>query len=297
MDMELKWRLKDAQSDDSGDIFNGAPSMQCIASDDPFASWDLSFSRRWRGMVVRTRGMRNGEHMERYLKEAGSLDFSHSLLTELVKSRCWAMLDVYERIARIYEFVQNEIAFGYNESDDIPASKVYRDGYGQCNTKGTLLMALLRKCGVPCRFHAFTIDKKLQKGAISGLAYALAPRSIIHSWVEIWFENKWVNLEGFILDRPYLKSVQDRFSSVEGSFCGYAVATSCLRNPPIKWKGSDTYIQKEGINHDYGVFDAPDNFYDQYGANLSGVKRFLFKHFIRKWMNSNISRIRRREWN
>ena len=234
--------------------------------------------------------------MERYLKETPLLNFSHPSLSELVKNRGWTALPEYERIARIYDFVQSEVVFGYNEADDIPASQVYRDGYGQCNTKGTLLMALLRMCGIPCRFHGFTIDKKLQKGAISGLAYNLAPRNIIHSWVEIWFDDKWINLEGFILDIPYLKSVQTRFSSVEGAFCGFAVATPSLKNPPIEWKGADTYIQKDGINHDYGVFDDPDAFYEKHGANLSGIKRFLFRQVVRKWMNNNVSRIRRGEW-
>jgi len=234
--------------------------------------------------------------MERYLKETRLLDFGHPSLMGLAKSRGWATMPEYERIAHIYDFVQNEIAFGYNEADDIPASQVLSDGYGQCNTKGTLLMALLRGCGVPCRFHAFTIDKALQKGAISGPAYNLAPRNIIHSWVEVWFENKWINLEGFILDRPYLRSVQNRFPTVEGAFCGFAVATPNFRNPPIEWQGADTYIQKDGINRDYGIFDDPGAFYERHGANLSGIKRFLFRHVVRKWMNSNVSRIRRGEW-
>jgi hypothetical protein len=234
--------------------------------------------------------------MERYLKETPLLDFNDPQLVELAESRGWATMPEYDRIAAVYEFVQNEIAFGYNEADDIPASRIYRDGYGQCNTKGSLLMALLRRCGVACRFHAFTIDKQLQKGAISGLAYIIAPRNIIHSWVEVRFQGKWVNLEGFILDRPYLKSVQDRFCSVDGAFCGYAVATHSLKNPPIEWKGSDTYIQKEGITHDYGVFDSPDDFYQKHGANLSGLKRLLFKHVVRKWMNGRVSKIRRGDW-
>lgn len=33
------------------------------------------------------------------------------------------------------------------------------------------------------RFHH---RQALQKGAITGLAYRLAPRSIVHSWVEVW---------------------------------------------------------------------------------------------------------------
>ena len=234
--------------------------------------------------------------MDRYLTATPLLDFNHPSLADLVMNRDWISLPEYERIARIYDFVQNEIDFGYNQADDIPASSVLKDEIGQCNTKGTLLMALLRKCGIPCRFHGFTIDKRLQKGAISGFAYRLAPQSIVHSWVELWFKEKWVNLEGFILDRPYLVSVQRHFATVEGSFCGYAIATSNLKAPPIGWNGSDTYIQKEGINHDFGVFDAPDDFYAKHAANLRGIKRFLFKYIVRNWMNRNITRIRAGQW-
>jgi hypothetical protein len=234
--------------------------------------------------------------VDRYLTATRLLDFNEPKLTGLVTERGWASLPEYDRIARIYDFVQNEIAFGYNEADDIPASQVFSDGFGQCNTKGSLFMALLRRCGIPCRFHAFTIDKRLQKGAVSGLAYHLAPRSIIHSWVELLFEGRWINLEGFILDRRYLASVQEHFSSIEGPFCGYAVATANLQSPPIVWAGSDTYIQKEGINHDYGVFDAPDDFYAKHGANLHGIRRLLFKHVVRTWMNGNVARIRCGKW-
>jgi transglutaminase-like putative cysteine protease len=232
--------------------------------------------------------------MNRYLKRTQLLDFDQESLIHLVEERGWTVFPEVDRIAAVYNFVQNEIAFGYNEADDIPASQVLREGYGQCNTKGTLLMALLRKCSIPCRFHGFTINKRLQKGAITGVAYVLAPRDIIHSWVEVYFQSRWINLEGFILDKPYLQSIQRRFPEVEGAFRGYGIATADFRNPPVDWTGSDTYIQREGINHDFGVFDSPDEFYALHGANLTGVKRFVFKHVVRRWMNANITRIRRR---
>lgn len=113
--------------------------------------------------------------------------------------------------------------------------------------------------GIACRFHGFTIDKALQKGAITGLAYALAPRSIIHSWVEVQVQGRWVNLEGFILDDRYLGSLQRRFAGVK-AFSGYGAATPNLQAPAVAWCGSDTYIQKEGINGDFGVFADPDTF-------------------------------------
>jgi transglutaminase-like putative cysteine protease len=172
---------------------------------------------------------------------------------------------------------------------------VLADGIGQCNTKGTLLMALLRAVGIPCRFHGFTIDKALQQGAITGIAYLLAPQRIIHSWVEVAYDGRWENLEGFILDAPYLTSLQRRFPD-RRQFCGYGAATPDLSAPAVEWRGQDTYIQKDGIADDLGIFDSPDEFYVRHGSNLSGLKRWLYSHVIRHRMNAQVRRIRAEKW-
>ncbi|NUN62333.1 MAG: transglutaminase domain-containing protein [Burkholderiaceae bacterium] len=223
------------------------------------------------------------------------LDFTHPAIEGLVAQRGWRQLAPFERIGAVYDFVRNEIAFGYNEGDELPASRVLADGIGQCNTKSTLLMALLRAVGIPCRFHGFTIDKPLQKGAITGLAYWLAPQRIIHSWVEIGLESRWIALEGFILDAPYLASLQRRFPQAR-RFCGYGAATPDLSAPGVEWQGKDTYIQKEGIADDFGIFDSPDAFYARHGSNLSGLKRWLYERGIRHAMNRNVARIRASKW-
>jgi hypothetical protein len=232
------------------------------------------------------------EDLDGLLDRTTLLDTGHPEIRELVEERGWRAQPEKERIGSIYTFVRDEIKFGYNVSDDLRASQVLLDGIGQCNTKGTLFMALLRASGIPCRFHGFTIDKALQKGAITGLPYLLAPRSIIHSWVEVWFEGRWVELEGFILDKPYLGALQSMFAESQGRFCGYGVATSDLHNPPVDWKGENTYIQRDGINRDFGVFRDPDEFYAKYGSNLSGLKRWLYQRVVRHWMNSNVARVR-----
>lgn len=135
--------------------------------------------------------------MERHLRETRLLDLGHPRIVRLVESQGWNSLEEEAKIRETYDFVRNWISFGYNASDDIPASKVLEDGYGQCNTKGTLFMALLRARGVPCRFHGFTIDKALQKGAMPGYLHGIAPQEIIHSWVEVFHQGKWIDLEGF----------------------------------------------------------------------------------------------------
>ena len=231
----------------------------------------------------------------RLLQPTRLLDFTQPDIEALVARRGWQTLSPYDRIGAVYDFVRDEIAFGYNAGDELPASRVLADGIGQCNTKSTLLMALLRAVGIPCRFHGFTIDKPLQKGAITGLAYWLAPQRIIHRWVEVSLEGRWIALEGFILDAPYLSSLQRRFPQAR-RFCGYGAATPDLSAPGVEWRGEDTYIQKEGIADDFGVFDSPDDFYARYGSNLSGVKRLLYERVIRHAMNRNVARVRASQW-
>lgn len=229
-----------------------------------------------------------------HLKNTPMLDYTHPKIQRLVEERGWRKLEVYEAIGQIYDFVRDEIAFGYNKDDTLSASRVLEDGYGQCNTKGTLLMALLRAVGVPNRIHGFTIYNDLQKGAIPSYLFRLAPERIIHSWVEVKLEDRWINLEGYIIDKSYLRQVQKAFATICEDFSGYGIATSCLSSPQISWKGEDTYIQKEGIADNFGVFDDPDTFYQQHGTNLNGLKKVFFRYLFRHLMNMNVRRIRTR---
>ncbi len=227
-----------------------------------------------------------------FLKETPILDYSNPQIQNLLLQRNWKALDTTERVKSIYNFVRDEIAFGYNETDDIPASKVLGDGYGQCNTKSTLLMALLRATGVPCRIHGFAINKALQKGAITGIWYKLSPDNILHSWVEVSVNNSWYNLEGVILDKQYLVQLQIANKECKATFCGFGVYTDNFQNPTIDWNLNNTYIQDKGINQDFGLFDSPDDFYKVHNQKLNCIKRFLFKYVVRNLMNKNVNRIR-----
>lgn len=233
------------------------------------------------------------EKMQRYLQETKMLDFSHPSIRKLITDNAWNKYDDFTKIKAIYDFVRNEIKFGYNVSDGISASKVLKDGYGQCNTKGTLFMALLRGVGIPCRVHGFTIDKKLQKGAMTGIVYKNAPQNVFHSWVEVFYQDKWYNLEAFILDKDYLCKLQKRFADCSGAFCGYGVAVKDFHNPTVEWNVNDTYIQSEGISQDFGVYDSPDELLKEHGQEMSECKEFMYRHIGRHLMNKNVKRIRR----
>ena len=70
-------------------------------------------------------------NIEKYLLATRMLDYENSSIQKLIEKRGWKSLHQLEQIKSIYNFVRDEILFGYNVDDDIPASKVLKDGYGQ----------------------------------------------------------------------------------------------------------------------------------------------------------------------
>ena len=230
--------------------------------------------------------------MEKYLRETKMLDYSSENIQQLIRERSWNDIEEFERLKSIYTFVRDEILFVYNNDDTVCASKALVDGYGQCNTKGTLFMALLRTCNIPCRVHGFTIDKELQKGAMTGIVYKNAPRNVLHSWVEVYFEDTWYELEAFILDVQYLRKLQIKNSDCTGAFCGYGVAVKDFKHPVIDFDRNNTYIQSEGINQDFGVYDSPDDLLKEHHQEMSELRAFLYRNLGRHLMNRNVNKIR-----
>jgi hypothetical protein len=231
--------------------------------------------------------------MDKYLKETRILNYSDPTILQVVNTRKWYAFDAVAKVKAAYDYVRDEIKFGYNLSDDITASEVLKDGYGQCNTKATLLMAFLRAIGIPNRIHGFTIDKALQKGAITGIWYKLSPKDIVHSWVEVYVNDQWYCLEGVILDKEYLSRLQEKYRDCKTTFCGFGAYTDHLKNPPIEWHLNNTFIQDKGIHQDFGLFDTPDAFYAKHQQQLGSLKKFIFRNIVRHKMNKNLEKIRK----
>lgn len=227
-----------------------------------------------------------------WLEPSAMLDFRGPAIQRLITSGGWLKLDQYGRIGAAYDYVRNQVPFGYNRADTLTASQVLADGYGQCNTKATLLMALLRALSVACRLHGFTIHKQLQRGVVPEPFYTIAPDHLLHSWVEVRHNGRWIDLEGFILDQGFLGRLQESFGGGTDSLCGYGAGTDSLSAPEVGWCGKDTYIQKTGISRDFGVFDTPDAFYARHRQDFPFWKEWLFRYLVRHWMNARVRRIR-----
>ena len=179
------------------------------------------------------------------------------------------------------------------------ASQVLEDGIGQCNTKSTLLGALLRGLGVPCRFHFFRIDKKVQQGIFPRYVYECHIKDgVLHSWVEAFTGGRWAVLEGVILDQGYLDSARKLFPQAK-KFVGWGISCPDLSTVNTDWNGDgDTFIQKDSIMKDIGVFDTPDSYYNRHGDNLAGmnfIKRFAYRHIISKVLTRRAEKFRQGE--
>lgn len=232
--------------------------------------------------------------MQRYFEETNMLNYHAKEIVNLVETRKWKDLKEFDKIKAIYNFVQNEILLGYNKYDYLTATQVLSDGYGQCNTKATLLMTLLRAVGVPCRLHGSKVTKTFQRSLMPKMMARLAPPLIVHTWTEVFYNGEWLSLEGVICDKLYIAGLQKMFPSYQGKFFDYAVAVTDFSNLHIDWKGENTTIQQQALVEDLGVFNTPDAFFMKYKQEYRGLKKFAYENIGRNIMTKKVAKIRQK---
>lgn len=241
-------------------------------------------------------GLRKEQTMNKqtpHLKPSPLLDFNHAEIEQLIVSRGWRSLpNEYELIGAIYSFVRDEIAYGYSSSFSTSASKTLQIKRGNCFTKSTLLMALLRGVGIPCRLHVTTISNIIFRGLVPSYMRTFLMKDTYHAWVEPLYNNAWLPLEGHIIDLPYIKKLHKKYPDYMGSFYGYGMAVLNFKNPDTLWSGSPTYVQNKAIMEDLGVFDTPDSFFEQFPRMNAYTRSFRYQKIIRKQLNKNIRKVR-----
>ncbi|HKM06177.1 MAG TPA: transglutaminase-like domain-containing protein [Sphaerochaeta sp.] len=233
------------------------------------------------------------EQLDSYLEPSQLLDYNHPAIQKLIKSKGWDTIKVEATlIGEIYTFVRDEIAYGYTRSFYLPASQILSKGYGTYITKSTLLMALLRAVGVPCRFHSFTISKVILRGLLPSLMYKLVSQHPYHAWVDVNFNNKWITIDGHTIDKPYLMKLQEKFPDYMGSFYGYGMAVLHFKNTENRWDDERIYAYNQAIEEDLGLFDTPDAFFAKYPKVLSYTHSFRYSVLFRSQLNKNIMAVR-----
>jgi hypothetical protein len=200
------------------------------------------------------------------------------------------------KLARLYDYVRDEIAFCFPVAGDlVRASEVIRSGQGQCNNKTTLFLALCRAADIPARVHFSLISKQIQRGLFSGLAYWLMPDKISHSWIEVEVDDRWRRIDAYINDAAFQAG-----AVAELKRCGWRIGFSVALPPtgqlPTQFDlEAEQFVQMDAVTDDHGTWADPADYYGTplYRNRPGRLKLWLYVHWVES-INAKVGRLRDR---
>ncbi|MHA6325833.1 transglutaminase-like domain-containing protein [Roseivivax sp. CAU 1753] len=221
-------------------------------------------------------------------------DHDHPAIKELADTLTRSETTPRAKLDRIFHYVRDDIRFGFPvDGDFMKASDTIRLGYGQCNTKATLLLALCRAAGIPARIHFSLISKDIQKGFFRGLAYWLMPKEISHSWIEVEIDGRWRRIDTFINDRTLFDAAKAKVRKL-GWSVGYSVALKDGEASAELNLDDEAYQQMAAVTDDHGIWDDPSDYYasESYRNKPDGFRMWVYRHLI-GGINRRVETLRR----
>ncbi|SEW35823.1 Transglutaminase-like superfamily protein [Aliiroseovarius sediminilitoris] len=209
-------------------------------------------------------------------------DYDHPAISELAARLTRSETTPRRKLDRIFHYVRDEIRFGFPMNGDfVKASETIQLGYGQCNTKATLLLALCKAAGIQARIHFSLITKDIQKGFFTGLAYWLMPNEISHSWIEVEIEGQWRRIDTFINDKSLFDAAKAKIKRL-GWSVGYSVALEDGEASADLNLDHAAYQQMAAVTDDHGAWDDPSDYYEseKYRNRPDGVRMWFYRHLI-----------------
>lgn len=144
------------------------------------------------------------------------------------------------------------------DGNSVSAAVVLKHGKGDCHTKSTLLVALLRAAGIPSRLRFLTLRADFLRGVID-----LDQMPVEHCCVEVLIDWQWVAVDSHVVDPLLARAALVRLAD-EGRTLGYGMH----RDGHTDWDGATQafgpFIADDPDSlpiHDWGPFDDPLQFY------------------------------------
>jgi len=188
-------------------------------------------------------------------------DSDHPLVRETARRLTRDLTTPREKLRALFYFVRDEIRFGFpKEGDIVKASETIELGYGQCNTKAALLIALARAVGLEARVHFSTIDKSIQKGVFPQWAFRRLPDELSHPWVEVKIEGRWRRIDSFINDRAFYRAGRAALRE-RGWKTGFSISCESGESDPEFNIDEERFVQMDAVTGDHGTFDDPADYY------------------------------------
>lgn len=206
-------------------------------------------------------------------------DDRHPLVRAMAAQLTAGETDLRGRLQRIFRYVRDDVKFGFPANGDfVRASETIVLGYGQCNTKTTLFLALCRALDIPARIHFSLIKKEIQRGLFTGLEYALLPEQLSHSWVEVQVEGSWRRLDAYINNRPFYQ-VGRKLLRERDWTTGFSI--SCANGASgIEFDLDDeNFVQMDAVVEDHGIWIDPADYFASggYKNRPNALRRLAYR--------------------
>jgi len=225
-----------------------------------------------------------------YLESTDLVDFN----TPIVKQKALELTQTAnsdrEKVQRIYHFVRDEIPYTFTRNLQ-KASDVLAEQAGQCNTKTTLTIALLRAVNIPARYHCGSVSKSLFQHTIPGWAYPFTPDLIPgHCWAEVYINDRWTAIEN-VMDLKLYEGIQHKMmTDKQDVSIGCGLSEDSFQK---EWDGqTDVLLQDGALVEDAGTFSNADEYLATAELFLNPIKHWLKNKVVKKSMNRRFDDLR-----
>lgn len=163
-----------------------------------------------------------------------------------------------QKAVLIHDYVKS-LPFGCVAGfEHMSAGAVLRSGRGDCHTKGTLFVALLRCAGVPARLRFVTLTSAFLHGIIE-----IPRHTITHAVGEVYLQDRWIQTDTYVAD-ALLEANACVLLERQGLRMGYGIHVDACQGWDGLTHAHGQYTLQDPASlpvHDWGVAHDPENFY------------------------------------
>ena len=200
----------------------------------------------------------DADRPQRWLANTPLLQFDHPRIRVLAKKLTALKATPREQAVACFAALRT-MPFGcIADSTGTSALTVLRANRGDCHSKSTLLLALLRSLGIPSRMRFVTLKPDFLFGIID-----TGGQPIEHAYTEVLLEGHWLAIDSYVVDVRLAMAAKARLKQ-EGRTVGYGMH----KDGSIAWDGRSNSFGQFSLQdaasmplHDWGAFDDPYQFY------------------------------------
>jgi hypothetical protein len=165
-----------------------------------------------------------------------------------------------DKAVRVHNYIKS-LPFGcVPASQNLTSGIVLRAGLGDCHTKGTLFVSMLRLVGIPARLRFVMLSSTFLEGIIS-----LPGIPITHAIAEAYLAGQWIQVDTYVTDETFEGHALGLLKA-KGNELGFGIHARGQRYWAGKHSayGQYTHLDPQSLPiHDLGVAHDPEHFYQQ----------------------------------